>query len=111
MYIGTLVLTPPSSELASRAMLAHTMTQFRLPRSARMPEGTSSSGTTAAYAAAMTPTEAAVNPICDMNSFSTGTHRSMPCSPTASCSGSSRRASVRGVGPAATARLTGGLLG
>ena len=48
MYVGTFVLSPPSSELASSATLAHTMIWFLLQRSARMPDGTSSSGTTPA---------------------------------------------------------------
>ena len=63
----------------------------RLQRSARIPEGISTSGTNAAYAAAMTPTVAASKPISFMNSFSTGTQSMKPWSATATCSGSSRR--------------------
>ena len=48
MYIVTLVLSPPSNELAMSATLAQTMIQLRLHRSARTPEGTSKSGTTTA---------------------------------------------------------------
>jgi hypothetical protein len=48
MYVATFVLRPPSSELAISAALAQTITQVRLQRSARMPDGTSSNGTTAA---------------------------------------------------------------
>ena len=56
----------------------------------------------------MRPTVRGVNPICVMNSFSTGTQRMRPCSPTAICSGTNRRASVRGTaGSATTAVLTG----
>jgi hypothetical protein len=43
-----------------------------------MPDGTSKSGTTAAYAAAKIPTDAAVNPISVMKIFSTGTHKINP---------------------------------
>jgi len=58
----------------------------------------------------MMPTERGVNPIWVMNSFSTATQRTKPCSPTATCSGTSRRASVRGTaGNAATASLIGRL--
>jgi hypothetical protein len=39
----------------------------------------SRAGTTTAYTAAMTPTEAASKPIVVMNSFSIGTHRASPC--------------------------------
>jgi hypothetical protein len=58
----------------------------------------------------MMPTVRGVNPIWVMNSFSTGTQRMRPCRPTATCSGTNRRASVRGTaGSAATAVLTGRL--
>ena len=43
----------------------------------------------------MTPTEPGSKPIWVMNSFSTGTQSIIPCSPTATCKGSSRRARVR----------------
>ncbi|HEX6579155.1 MAG TPA: hypothetical protein VF082_12390 [Jiangellaceae bacterium] len=44
-----------------------------------MPDGTSSSGTTAAYAAAMTATLPLSNPMSVMNSFSMGTHNATFC--------------------------------
>jgi hypothetical protein len=50
-------------------------------------------GTTAAYAAAMTPTLAGSKPISVRNSFSTGTQSRNPCSNTAMYSGRSRRCS------------------
>jgi hypothetical protein len=50
-------------------------TPRRLQRSARIPDGTSSTGTTMAYTAAMTPTVADVKPMLVMNSFSIGTQR------------------------------------
>ena len=52
-------LRPPIKELTSSARQARTNTQRRLQRSARIPDGTSSNGTTAAYAAAIAPTDAA----------------------------------------------------
>src|SRR5687768_13290239 len=72
-----------------------TRTPRRLHRSARIPEGTSSRGTTAAYAAAITPMLAAVKPIPLMKSFSTGTHSIVPCSAMATCSGRNRERSAR----------------
>ena len=72
-----------------------TRTPLRLHRSARIPEGTSSRGTTAAYAAAITPMLAAVKPISLMKSFSTGTHSIVPCSAMARCSGRKRERSAR----------------
>jgi hypothetical protein len=47
-------------------------------------------GTTAAYAAAMTPTLAGSKPISLMNSFSTGTQSRNPWNDTATSSGSKR---------------------
>jgi hypothetical protein len=96
-YVITLWLSPPIKELIISATQPKIITQLRLQRSARIPDGTSNSGVTAAYAAAITPTDAASKPICVMNSFSIGTHKSSPCNATPICSGRSRRASVRGV--------------
>ena len=50
-------------------------------------------GTSAAYAAAITPMDAASKPMSVMNSFSTGTHSMNPIRATATVSGRSRRAS------------------
>ena len=58
-------------------------TPRRLHRSASSPEGTSTSGTNAAYAAAINPTAAASKPISFRNSFSTGVHSMKPCRPAA----------------------------
>jgi hypothetical protein len=79
MYIATLWLNPPISTLRIAAIAARTSTPRRLHRSARTPEGTSSNGTTTAYTAAMTPTDAGLKPIEVMNSFSMGTHRARFC--------------------------------
>src|SRR5215213_5255270 len=65
-------------------------TPRRLHRSARIPEGTSRIGTTAAYAAAIRPTLAASKPISSMNSFSTGTQNTRPCRNDARYRGRSR---------------------
>src|SRR5215208_3556158 len=102
-YVITLWLRPPIKELTISATQAKINVQLRLQRSARIPDGTSNNGTTAAYAAAIAPTEAASKPISVMNTFSMGTHKISPCSATANCSGSRRRVSVRGL--AATAAL------
>jgi hypothetical protein len=48
MQVGTFRLSPPSSELAASAAVAATIIRRRLPRSARIPDGISSRGTTAA---------------------------------------------------------------
>src|SRR4029450_11579444 len=93
MYIVTLLLNPPISTLRIAAIDAKTSTPRRLHRSARTPEGTSSTGTTTAYTAAMTPTEAGLNPIVVMNSFSMGTHRARFWRKTAAYSGPRRRLS------------------
>jgi hypothetical protein len=72
------------------------ITQRRLQRSAKIPDGTSSNGTTAAYAAAIAPTAAASKPIWVINNFSIGTHKISPWRPMPICKGSNRRARVRG---------------
>jgi hypothetical protein len=59
--------------LTAAATNARTSTPRRLHRSASRPDGTSNSGTTAAYTAAIRPTPAASNPMLAMNSFSIGT--------------------------------------
>jgi hypothetical protein len=48
MYEGTPVLSPPMRTLSSAPALPMTSTPRRLQRSARMPEGSSRTGTTAA---------------------------------------------------------------
>jgi hypothetical protein len=73
MYLGALVLAPPITAVSARARLATTSTPRRLHRSARIPEDTSTIGTKAAYAAAITPTAVTSKPISFMNRFSTGT--------------------------------------
>ena len=77
-YIATLVLSPPTATLASAPRLPMMSTPRRLQRSARMPDGTSSNGTAAAYSAAITPRIAGEKPSSSRNSFSTGTHRAIP---------------------------------
>ena len=71
-----------------------TRTPRRLQRSARIPEGTSSSGTAAAYTAAISPIVAGEKPISSRNSFSTGTHRAMPPVNAAASSGANRFCTV-----------------
>ena len=107
----TLWLRPPINELIINATQPKISIQRRLQRSARIPDGTSSSGTTAAYAAAITPTEAASKPIWVMNSFSMGTHKISPCNPMPICSGSSRRASVRGAAATFVVMIRSDLVG
>jgi hypothetical protein len=68
----TFWLKPPIRELITKATQPKIITQLRLQRSARIPDGTSSNGTTAAYAAAITPTDTASKPMSVMNSFSIG---------------------------------------
>ena len=58
-------------------------TPRRLHRSASIPDGTSTSGMSAEYAAAMMPTVAASKPISFMNSFSIGVHSMKPWRPAA----------------------------
>ena len=74
MYMPTLVLNPPITTLTTSADWARSTTPRRLHRSAKIPDGTSSSGTTAEYAAAITATLPLSKPISVMNSFSIGTH-------------------------------------
>ncbi|HEY6744204.1 MAG TPA: hypothetical protein VI357_00670 [Mycobacteriales bacterium] len=92
-YVPTPVLRPPMSELAASARQARISSPLRLHRSASTPEGTSKIGTTAAYAAAISPMEAASKPIPVWNSFSTGTQSMKPCRPMPTWSGRRRRAS------------------
>jgi hypothetical protein len=73
-YTPTLVLNPPIRVLTRSADWASRMTPRRLQRSAKIPDGTSSKGTTAAYAAAMTATLPLSKPISLMNNFSIETH-------------------------------------
>ncbi len=60
------------------ATVARIRTARRLHRSASTPDGTSRTGTTTAYTAAMRPTVAEVKPISVMNSFSIGTQSARP---------------------------------
>ena len=60
------------------ATVARIRTPRRLHRSASTPDGTSSTGTTTAYTAAMMPTDAEVKPIWVMKSFSIGTQSASP---------------------------------
>ena len=78
MYAITLWLKPPMTTLMITAMVARIRTPRRLHRSANKPDGTSRTGTTTAYTAAMMPTDAEVKPIWVMKSFSIGTHSASP---------------------------------
>ena len=79
MYVPTFGLSPPTTTLTISAAWASRTTPRRLHRSARMPDGTSSSGTTAAYAAAIRATLPLSKPMSVMNSFSIGTHSATFC--------------------------------
>ena len=94
----TFWLSPPNSAPSVIATLERISTPRRLHRSARIPVGSSSSGTIAEYAAAITPTAAASKPSSVMNSFSTDTQSMKPCRNTAACSGRSRRRSASAAG-------------
>ena len=97
MYVGTFVLSPPTTALTASARLAITSTPRRLQRSASTPEGTSSSGTTTAYEAAITATVPGPNPISFMNSFSIGIQNPTLCRKEATNRGRRRTASPRPV--------------
>ncbi len=98
--------TAPTATAANNATVATISTPLRLHLSASSPDGISNSGTTTAYTPAISPTLAGVNPISDMNSFSTGTHNIIPCNNVANRNGRKRRctAAAEAAGPVDDAR-------